>query len=178
MLYQEHNVPLIDNDTTLHSPPMPDVIDANTSITKIDSTNKGHAMEGSQDSLRSDMDFEDCHPISADDIVSYGYIDKIGKKEASASVQIKSSRRNTDRCRCRFRDVAKVIQSEGRLASKVPRSCAQDIRLKEKEIALMLEQDMYTVSKFYAEQCRYVSSIHVSLHYLIYVITFPLAPEI
>ena len=146
MLYEEHNVPLLDNDTKQHSQPIPAVIDANTSIIKMDSIEQGQSMEGSQDSLRSDIDFDDCHPIGADDIVSNGYMPRENSKEESLS------KPNAEKCR--FRDVAKVMQSEGRLASKVPRSCSQAIRLKEKEIALMLEQDMYTVSKFYADQCR------------------------
>ena len=154
LLYEEHNVPVIDNDTARSSFPLPGVIDANTTIIKMERTNIGptrlpSAMEGSMESRKSDTDLEDCHPIGVEP-----------DDHIEPDIMPKS---NDDKCR--FRDVAKVIESEGRLASKVPRSCSQEIRLKEKEIALMLEQDLYTVSKFYAEQCRYVESLHIYFNY-------------
>jgi len=111
---------------TDHMDPAPAVIDADTSINKMDG--QGGVIEDSQS--RSEK------------MVS------VGKKHTSGrhgAVHI--------------RDELTVLEAEGRLEGLVPR-CPQEIRMKEKEIALMLEMDLYTVSKFYAEQCRYFSEQH------------------
>ena len=152
-LYEEHHVAVTPTAPTTSPNHIPPLIEPNTALELVnDKSLKEYAsymqFDGRcrDESLHSEIEFVDT-------------VEGTERKERDHPVDRASSPFTY-----RFSTVASVIQSEGRLASKVPQQCAQDIRLKEKEIALMLEQDIYTVSKFYAQQCRYVE--FESVHYM------------
>ena len=59
-----------------------------------------------------------------------------------------------------FNDVATVVEPD--LSSKIPVIDSQlyEIKAKEKEFVLWIEQDIFTVSKFYAQQCLFFAKQH------------------
>ena len=63
----------------------------------------------------------------------------------------------------RFTNIASVIEPD--LACKLPtfESKHQDIKFKEREICLLVEQDIFKVCKFYADQCVHFAEQHNAL---------------
>ena len=166
-LYEDKGIPidLVDEDN-VNEMDMPKYLKRDTTLMTIrnDTTHKeflSHMEQLKISSSHPSMQRDESIIEFVDYPSDQNYIDDEDEGSAESKINNDQQQQQQHNNRYTFTRVATVIEPD--LESKIPYINIFEIRAKEREIVVLLEQDIYTVSKFYAQQCRYFAEQHNAL---------------